>query len=66
MAQDLGVHGVAGHLVQSPVVVEPKFADGLALDQGALVSPSKPGAAVQMLVWPETPGDSGDHGVHVQ
>ena len=66
MVQDLGVHGMAGHLVQLPVVVGFKLVDGPALDQGALASPSKPGAAVQVLVQPVTPGDSGDHGAHAQ
>lgn len=66
MVQDLGVHGMAGHPVQSPVVVGSKLVDVPALDQGALASPFKPGAAVQVFVQPVTPGDSGDHGVHAR
>ncbi len=66
MVQALGVHGVVGRPVQSPVVVGAKPVNGPVLDRGVLASPSKPGAAVQVLVQPVTPGDSGDHGAHAQ
>ena len=66
MVQDLGVRGVVGHPVQSPVVVGAKPVDGRALDQDVLASPSKPGAAAQVLVQLVIPGDGGDHGAHAQ
>ena len=66
MVQDLGVRGVVGRPVQSPVAVGAKPVNGPALDQGALASPSKPGAAAQVYVQPVIPGDSGDHGAHAQ
>ena len=66
MVQDHGVRGVVGRPVRSPVAVGAKPVDGPALDQGVLASPSKPGAAAQVLVQPVIPGDSGDHGAHAQ